>query len=209
LAAPFPRLKNVPGDDLPLVGDGPEEGIHSNDHRPLGSYESRYGASAWVQIVAELLILLVYISAALAGVIVSVQLVGQRACRNVCPAATLSGFEWLVRSVLPWSAMFFAALAGGAIFAMKWLYHSVAKAEWNRDRILWRFIAPINSAVLATAAGFGISAGIMPFLDQNSFNNLYAALFFGFFIGHFSDNVLAALQRLARKWFGTQDKTAE
>jgi H+/Cl- antiporter ClcA len=101
--------------------------------------------------------------------------------------------------------MFFAALAGGATFATKWLYHSVAKGEWNRDRILWRFIAPINSAVLATAAGFGISAGIMPFLDQNSFDNLYAALFFGFFIGHFSDHVLAALQRLAKKWFGTVD----
>jgi hypothetical protein len=49
----------------------------------------------------------------------------------------------------------------------------------------------------------------MPFLDQNSFDNLYAALFFGFFIGHFSDHVLAALQRLARKWFGTVDKRGD
>jgi len=195
----------VPDDNSPGSGEDPPIGSHSNDHRPLGFYATRYSATAWFQIVFELAILLAYVSLATAGVIVSIQAVSQAPCQNACTPATLSSFEALVRSLVPWSGMFFAALAGGAIFATKWLYHSVAKAEWNRDRILWRFIAPVNSAVLATAAGFGISAGIMPFLDQNAFTNLYAALFFGFFIGHFSDHVLAALQRLARKWFGTTD----
>lgn len=172
---------------------------HENDHRTLGDYASRYTIGAWTQIVIELLVLLAYISVAIAGVGTGIELSKQ-------PAANLTNtFSYIIWATMPWGAMFFSALAGGAIFATKWLYHSVAKAEWNRDRIIWRFIAPINSAILATAAGFGISAGIMPFLDQNSFGNLYAALFFGFFIGHFSDNVLAALQRLARKWFGTSD----
>ena len=176
-----------------------EEAPHQNDHRVLGYYASRFGPGAWLQIVIELVILLIYIAVSVAGVAI-----GIRAHHGVVTAAD-GAFGSFISTTMPWAPMFFAALAGGAIFATKWLYHSVAKAEWNRDRIIWRFIAPINSAILATAAGFGISAGIMPFVDQNSFENLYAALFFGFFIGHFSDNVLAALQRLARKWFGTQD----
>lgn len=171
---------------------------HENDHRPLGVYASRYTVSAWAQIVIELAVLASYIAIATAGIGDAIKISNGHA-----PSDTSLGR--FIASTVPWSPMFFAALAGGATFAAKWLYHSVAKAEWNRDRIVWRFIAPINSAILATAAGFGISAGIMPFLDQNSFDNLYAALFFGFFIGHFSDNVLAALQRLARKWFGTVD----
>lgn len=181
---------------------------HSNDGRLPGTYATRYSKSAWIQIVAELLILLTYIAVALAGVFTAIQSANMATCVRTCGPAEGTAFSNVVRSALPWSGMFFCALAGGATFATKWLYHSVAKAEWNRDRILWRFIAPINSAVLATAAGFGISAGIMPFLDQNSFGNIYTALFFGFFIGHFSDHVLAALQRLARKWFGTVDDKA-
>lgn len=173
--------------------------LHENDHRPLGDYGSRYTAGAWAQIIIELIVLIIYISIAVVGVAKGLEVYRSPALTPGDPF----GYEMAV--TMPWGPMFCAALAGGAIFATKWLYHSVAKAEWNRDRIIWRFIAPVNSAVLATAAGFGISAGIMPFLDQNSFRNLYAALFFGFFIGHFSDNVLAALQRLARKWFGTVD----
>jgi hypothetical protein len=178
------------------VSDQPS---HENDHRPLGDYASRYTAAAWAQIVIELLVLLAYLGTAVAGVGTGIELSKQPA------AIPNNAFSYIIWATMPWGPMFFSALAGGAIFATKWLYHSVAKAEWNRDRIIWRFIAPINSAILATSAGFGISAGIMPFLDQNSFGNVYAALFFGFFIGHFSDNVLAALQRLARKWFGTVD----
>jgi hypothetical protein len=184
-----------------LSVEATEDPPHQNDHRRLGDYRSRYDLGAWVQIVIELLILLTYIGISLVGVAEGIR-VDHRAI-----SSGDESFGNFIATTMPWTPMFFAALAGGAIFATKWLYHSVAKAEWNRDRIIWRFIAPINSAILATSAGFGISAGIMPFLNQNSFQNLYAALFFGFFIGHFSDNVLAALQRLARKWFGTLDYT--
>jgi hypothetical protein len=195
------------GDRPPTDPLGEEHTPHSNDRRPLGFYQSRYPQGAWAQIIVELLILLAYLTVALVGVFTAIRLGNMAACARACPDIAHTTFEAAVGATLPWSAMFFCALAGGTTFATKWLYHSVAKAEWNRDRILWRFIAPVNSAVLATAAGFGISAGIMPFLDQNSFGNIYTALFFGFFIGHFSDHVLAALQRLAKKWFGTVDNT--
>ncbi|WP_417590932.1 hypothetical protein [Parasphingorhabdus sp.] len=145
--------------------------------------------------------LIFYMVAGIVGIACAIQ----TAAMNPEQTADLTGGVALVETLKPWSGMFFAAMAGGSAFALKWLYHSVAKFEWNRDRVLWRFIVPLNSAVLATCAGFGISAGIMPFLDQNSFGNIYTALFFGFFIGHFSDNVLAGLQKLAKKWFGTVD----
>lgn len=172
--------------------------LHSNDGRIIGDYKSRY-REAWVQIIIELLVLLVF-------AIISV--IGVGACL-LSDAQSTSPVNRLLYQLQPWPVMAFAALAGGTTFALKWLYHAVAKAEWNRDRILWRFIVPLNSAVLGTAAGFGISSGIMPFLDQNSFDNVYAAIFFGFFIGHFSDHVLAALQRQAQKWFGTIDEKAK
>jgi hypothetical protein len=129
---------------------------HENDHRPIGDYGSRYTSAAWFQIVIELVVLLTYIGLAIAGVACAVHLKIAKPHTAFGPSATLESF---VASTSPWGSMFFSALAGGAIFATKWLYHSVAKGEWNRDRILWRFIAPINSAVLATAAGFGIIGG--------------------------------------------------
>ncbi len=51
-----------------------------------------------------------------------------------------------------------------------------------------------------------ISSGIVSVFNPAFFQNFYGALGGGFFIGYFSDNVLAALQNLAVKWFGTVDK---
>ncbi len=51
-----------------------------------------------------------------------------------------------------------------------------------------------------------ISAGIISVFNAQFFQTFYGALGGGFFIGYFSDNVLAALQNLAVKWFGTVDK---
>ncbi len=50
-----------------------------------------------------------------------------------------------------------------------------------------------------------VSAEIVPFLNAKAFDNFYRALGAGFLLGYFSDNVLAALQNLAIRWFGTVD----
>lgn len=99
-----------------------------------------------------------------------------------------------------------SGVAGGAAFALKWLYHSVAKWSWNRDRILWRLIVPFLSGSLAFFVSTMISADLISVFNSGFFQNFYGALGGGFFIGYFSDNVLAALQNLAVKWFGTVDK---
>lgn len=99
-----------------------------------------------------------------------------------------------------------SGVVGGTAFALKWLYHSVAKWLWNTDRILWRLIVPFLSGMLAFFVSAMITAGIVSVFNAAFFSNFYGALGGGFFIGYFSDNVLAALQNLAVKWFGTVDK---
>lgn len=109
------------------------------------------------------------------------------------------------RSFLIWVSIALSGSAGGTAFALKWLYHSVAKWTWNRDRILWRLIVPPLSGVFAVFVAFMVSAEIVPFLNAKAFDNFYRALGAGFLLGYFSDNVLAALQNLAIRWFGTVD----
>ena len=50
--------------------------------------------------------------------------------------------------------------------------------------------------------GFLFASGIVPFLKDESFENILTPLGFGFVVGYISDNILAALQNLARKVFG-------
>ena len=38
------------------------------------------------------------------------------------------------RTFLLWIAVGLSGVVGGTSFALKWLYHSVAKALWNRDK---------------------------------------------------------------------------
>jgi hypothetical protein len=109
------------------------------------------------------------------------------------------------RRFLIWLSIALSGSAGGTAFALKWLYHSVAKWTWNRDRILWRLIVPPLSGVFAVFVAFMVSAEIVPFLNAKAFENFYRALGAGFLLGYFSDNVLASLQNLAVRWFGTVD----
>jgi hypothetical protein len=106
------------------------------------------------------------------------------------------------RQFVIWLSVALSGVVGGTSFALKWLYHSVAKDAWNHDRIVWRLVVPILSGVFSVFVGFMVASGIVPFLNTNAFDHFYKSLGVGFFIGYFSDNVLAKLQRLANQWFG-------
>ena len=69
--------------------------------------------------------------------------------------------------------------------------------------VLWRVIVPFNSAAVSTFTGFLFASGIIPFLKDESFENAFALLGFGFIFGYFSDNILASMQNLAQRIFGT------
>jgi hypothetical protein len=51
-----------------------------------------------------------------------------------------------------------------------------------------------------------IISGIVPFLNRASLAGPASAAALGFFVGLFSDNLLAALQKLAFRVFGTVDE---
>jgi hypothetical protein len=173
----------------------------------LGQWASRYGGSAWIQISIEFAYLVLVLFACTAGLI----WIGY----HVAPpspadhqSVTLFGIPFDYpndRNFLLWMSVGFSGMVGGSCFALKWLYHSVAKGLWNRDRVLWRLIVPVLSGSVAVFVSMLVASGILSLIDSKFFSNFYGAAGVGWLVGYFSDNVLASLQKLAHKWFGTVD----
>ncbi|WP_380787121.1 hypothetical protein [Sphingomonas sp. R86521] len=181
----------------------PQPAVELTDGRQPGHFATRYPRSAWFQIAVEFVFLLVVLIAVSVSLLIIGKAVG---AKPVNPQALAFGLQYpRDRTFLIWLSIALSGSAGGTAFALKWLYHSVAKWTWNRDRILWRFIVPALSGVFAVFVAFMVSAEIVPFLNAKAFDSFYRALGAGFLLGYFSDNVLAALQNLAVKWFGTVD----
>jgi hypothetical protein len=174
------------------------------DHRRRGEFKTRYPKSAWSQIQLEF----AYLVAALLGSAALLAWIGYVVGASSPQDARSFGFITYPRdrSFLLMLTVALSGVVGGTSFSLKWLYHSVAKWSWNEDRLLWRLIVPFLSGILAVFVAAMISSGIVSVFNSDFFQNFYGALGGGFFIGYFSDNVLAALQNLAVKWFGTVDK---
>lgn len=179
----------------------PENEVHDlDDGRAIGEWKSRYGASAWTQIVIELIYLCVIL---LFCIVILIDAVSGTQTEGVVRSDILN-LDVNVEQA-KWIALAIAGTIGGAVFDLKWHYHSVAKGMWNRDRVLWRLIVPWNSAMVSLFTGFLLTSGIIPFLKNESFDDIFTLLGCGFVFGYFSDNILAALQNLAQKIFGTLD----
>lgn len=179
--------------------------VSLTDGRQAGNYYSRYGWSAWLQICIEL------------SYLVSV-IVGSSICMIWLARAVVVGpsdyFFPNVFGTLPtnmpllvWTATALAGACGGAVSSLKWLFHSVAKGMWNRDRIIWRFVVPLLSSVLSIFAGLMVISEVFRIFNQTLFESPATGAAFGFFVGLFSDNVLASLQKLAFRVFGTVDES--
>jgi hypothetical protein len=178
------------------------------DYRRLGDWHSRYAISAWRQIFFEF----GYLVTVLAACTVVLFWIGY----VVGPPAPLDAraFSFLGiqleyprdRTFLLWLTVGLSGVVGGSCFALKFLYHAVAKGEWNRDRILWRLIVPALSGAVALSVSMLVASGVIALIDSRFFSNFYGAVGAGWLIGYFSDNVLAALQKLAGRWFGTVDE---
>ncbi|MCI0565136.1 MAG: DUF1129 domain-containing protein [Nitrososphaera sp.] len=193
------------------------------DGREPGDWRSRYDGEAWVQIGIELLYLALLLgtatgSLAIIGLSISnlhpieshVEVVFSdleitKTIRNPSEdRVKIVFFDFETsRTILIWIAVAVSGMIGGITFDLKWLYHAVAKHKWNRDRVLWRLIVPIVSGMVSTFVAFMIVSGIVPFLNNRSFDSLYFGMGFGFLFGYFSDNVIAALHNLAQRIFHT------
>lgn len=199
-----PEPRSARGD-----GGGPEivEGEHRHseeldDDRGVGDWNSRFCGAAWRQIVAELAYLVVLLILGSLALLDAALVPTPPVDAGSAYVSTLVGVK-VHPDALKWIALWIAGLMGGTVFALKWLYHSVAKGLWNRDRVLWRLIVPFNSATVSIFTGFLFSSGAVPFLKNEALDTPVMTLAFGFMFGYFSDNILAALQNFAQKIFGT------
>jgi hypothetical protein len=175
------------------------------DGRDKGYFQTRYPFRAWLHISLELFVLvgaLIFALHELVMVAISVN-------NNSTFSTLIYDFGTYPdnHDVIAWLVLGLSGFVGGLATSLKWLYHTVAKHSWNRDRTIWRLIVPGLSAVLATFSGMMISAGLLPpIFNMDTFSGLIFNAGFGFFLGLFSDNLLASLQRLAVTVFGVVDK---
>lgn len=187
-----------PTTDPPANQDGPLKQPLTDD-RSKGDWKTRYPWPAWLQIIFEL----VYLICGLAiGLAILYQLGAANHTSNG-PKLHPELFVGLSRGTRSLAAVAVGGACGGFAFALKWLYHGVAHGWWNRDRIVWRLVVPLLSGTLAFFTALMISSGIIPVFSTKITEGPRIGAAFGFFIGFFTDNLLALLQKFANQTLGT------
>jgi len=93
---------------------------------------------------------------------------------------------------------------GGTLFSMKWLYHTVAKNIWNRDRRLWRLLTPLLSLGLSFGFVALIYSDIVKLFNPELLQRPIAVYGLGFIVGYFSDSAAAKLAEISATIFGVQ-----
>jgi hypothetical protein len=91
---------------------------------------------------------------------------------------------------------------GGAMFSTKWLYHSVAKYNWNIERKHWRILTPHLSAALALVFIVLMNSEMLNIANPKSLT-IHKCFGIGFLVGYFSDNAIGKLTELAQVVFGS------
>jgi hypothetical protein len=106
-------------------------------------------------------------------------------------------------SVARYGLAWIGGMLGGTLFAIKWLYHVVARELWNLDRRLWRLFTPHISGGLAFAVVALVSSGMMKIFDARAMHTPSVVVGMAFLVGYFSDNAVAKLTEIADTLFGT------
>ena len=169
------------------------------DDRARGTWQSRYPGKAQLQIAVEGIYLVV-------GLIACLTLLYQVAAVAHAvngPKLHPNLFVGFSRGTLSLAAVAIGGACGGFAFALKWLYHGVAHGWWNQDRLVWRIVVPLLAGTLAMFTGLMISSGLIPIFSSRITAGPRIGAAFGFFVGFFSDNLLALLQKLANQTLGT------
>jgi hypothetical protein len=176
-----------------------------DDGRPLGDWRTVYTGTHW-QICIEwayLIVLLFLFSAGFWKALSCVIASGVHRTCDLCSHLAICDSSQAPLIIVLF--FFISGVLGGTLFAMKWLYHTVARKKWHCDRIIWRMCVPLMAGVLAVyvsfifARTFGIHFTAAD-LDMPTIAQLSG---FSFLVGIFADGVLAMLERLASHIFGT------
>lgn len=108
-------------------------------------------------------------------------------------------YRTLVRYMFSW----LAGSLGGVLFALKWLYHTVARGSWHLDRRLWRIFTPHISGGLSFAILALVASGSLRIFDTKAVRALPTVVGLGFLVDYFSDSAIAKLTEVADTLFGT------
>jgi hypothetical protein len=184
-----PDASPVRVDQGPLSPDGTFQIARSDysDNRAKGDFDSRYPWSAWFQIGSEAAYLTVIIMVALIQIAVAAARPENfiNELRFFSPSFSQTPAPSFARAFQLWAIVGLSGVLGSASFSLKWLYHSIAWREWNRDRIIWRMSVPIQGGLLALFTGAMIMSGIIPLLSKQLFVRILSCAGFGFFVGPF------------------------
>ena len=111
--------------------------------------------------------------------------------------------DYKYKNILRYGFAWLSGMLGGTIFALKWLYHTVARQSWHLDRRLWRIFTPHISGGLAFAFVALIASGMFRIFDRKSVESLSLVIGVSFVVGYFSDMAVAKLSEIAGTLFGT------
>lgn len=178
-----------------VPGFAPDE---PTDERAVGDWFTRYpDATARRAIRFEA----GFVWGTLALSVVGITAVATQSVIQVIPIETK---DWAALS--PFVLSYLGGILGGTLFAMKWLYHSVAKCLWNRDRRLWRTFTPFLSGGASLTIILLCASGALPLFGPELVRTNVGALGLSIVFGYFSDRAFSSLERLAEDNLGPMRK---
>jgi hypothetical protein len=181
-------------ESIVVPGFAPNE---PTDERGLGEWTTRYPVEARNAIRFEAIFVSVCLLLALVGTLAI-------AIESVSFVFPIRHASWAALS--PYLFSYMGGLLGGTLFTMKWLYHTVAKQIWNRDRRLWRIFTPFLSGGASLAVILLCASGALPFFGPQLVRTNVGALGLSIVLGYFSDRAFSALERFAEGGFGMTAK---
>lgn len=115
----------------------------------------------------------------------------------------------LARTIGSYGLAWVGGTLGGTLFSLKWLYHSVAREIWHKDRRCWRLFTPHISGGLSFAMLALISSGIIRVFDRGALHSGASIVGVSFIVGYFSDSAIAKLSELAGTLFGSKQSPSQ
>jgi hypothetical protein len=176
-------LETIPG----FAPDDPTDGREPLDWRSKYPAEAQRGIN-WEALYLSVLLILVPIGMVLLWM--------------ELPKGWLRLSDEKYEPFLKFSLAWLGGVLGGTLFALKWLYHVVARKSWHLDRRLWRLFTPHISGGLAFAMIALISSGMLRVFDRQAPQSRSLVVAIAFLVGYFSDSAAAKLSEIAETLFG-------
>lgn len=173
------------------------------DGRDIGKWQTEYPAEARKEIKVEAYYTGVCAVVYFLAVVISLWISDKFPNGD---AKITPDFHGLSSNFLGYLCAIFGGGLGGSLYAVKWMYHVVARRSWHQDRRLWRIFTPHISAALALIVVLVASSDTLAVFDANLIQNHEQILVMAILAGLFSDKALAKLSEVANTLFGQTEK---